>query len=111
LRRLARETNLQLERTWTTELPLETPIGIAVAARDYVYEQLLQRKTASFVPIEKIPDTRRPDNQQVSKVSLSRQLARGLIRVGNRFDPTSRITAPLGVAASIKGLFTNGTSG
>lgn len=109
LRCLARDTALQLEQTWTTELPLETPIGIAVAARDYFYEQLMQRKPAYPMSMERMSNTEIPPNPppSVGKVSLSRQLAHRLINAGKLFDPTSRITAPLGIAASIKGLFIN----
>jgi SAM-dependent methyltransferase len=97
-RRLANRTGFACRKVWTGELPLETPIGIAVAIRDWARE----RKGAVAVPDSPGPAS----NTEVdTRVPLSRQLARNVMRFAERVDPTRHVTARLGRAAAIRGLF------
>jgi 2-polyprenyl-3-methyl-5-hydroxy-6-metoxy-1,4-benzoquinol methylase len=101
LRKLGAQLGLKVERVWTSELPMETPIGLIVAARDFLRETRLGRING--------PRTARSDGTRASAsssgpVPLRRRLLRRLMRAAEGYDPTRHVTARLGLAASVKAL-------
>ena len=102
LRRAAVATGLSPRRIWFGELPLETPIGFAVAARDFVRERVLGQQA----------DVRMHDTniaQGDSKANMERRqrgtrVALGLMKIARHRDITAPIASRLGVAATVKAL-------
>jgi SAM-dependent methyltransferase len=99
-RRLALRTGFTCRRVWTGEQPLETPIGIVVALRDWIAE----RRVSSDAPeanrdpcVDGLPLDKR--------VPTQRRLARIAMRLTEHLDPTRHVTSLFGRAAAIRGLF------
>ncbi|WP_165485990.1 class I SAM-dependent methyltransferase [Frankia sp. Cppng1_Ct_nod] len=93
-------SGLTINRVWTSELPLETPIGFVVAIRDY----LRSAYSAKHPPRVEAPvpqDAKVSDHQP-----LSRRIVHRIYRVGKRGEPSSRLIGRLGRAASIKVVLT-----
>jgi 2-polyprenyl-3-methyl-5-hydroxy-6-metoxy-1,4-benzoquinol methylase len=102
LERLAARCGLRVQHAWTGELPLETPIGVAVAARDLVFERRPSSGGAAAVGhARRIEDhaAARPMRKAV------RALARLAMKSAARVDLTRIVTSRLGVAATIKAVF------
>jgi hypothetical protein len=81
-------------------MPLETPIGIATAARDYIRER---RRTPSPVAEQRVDTTTGATPQRSEP--LERRLARAVKRATARVDMTRHLAAKLGRAAAIRGLY------
>ncbi|MDP9034812.1 MAG: class I SAM-dependent methyltransferase, partial [Myxococcota bacterium] len=101
-RRLGRRTQLKCERVWTGELPLETPIGLAVAARDWILEHRRAETKPAMIPSHETPNESRAKD---SPVPFQRRVVRGLMKATARVDPTRHLTALVGKAAGIRALF------
>jgi len=99
-RRLAPRVGLSVSRVWTGELPLETPIGLATAARDY----LLEHRAGPPVPGGEHATQDGPAATPAAKAVL-RRIVRGAMDLTSRVDPTRRITTRMGKAAAIRALF------
>jgi hypothetical protein len=97
----AKDAGLTLERVWTSELPLETPIGIAAAVRDFTCERIRRK---SLPGAREHGDVANPGIPISGKMPLARQLRWSAMRAVDRWDPTSRLTASLGLAATAKAL-------
>ncbi|WP_157490991.1 MULTISPECIES: class I SAM-dependent methyltransferase [Protofrankia] len=102
---VAAAAGLAVGRVWTSELPLETPIGFAVAARDY-----LRRRRQGAHHRDASPG--RPPAAGPPAVRSAHQLAdRGVVGRVNRFkpgwEPSARLMAWLGRAATIKAVLTH----
>jgi 2-polyprenyl-3-methyl-5-hydroxy-6-metoxy-1,4-benzoquinol methylase len=92
--RASQAAGLQADRVWSSELPLEFPISMLVAARDWSQARL---RPAS--PPGDVEDSGSlPENgHRASTAKLARFYA-----LSSRFDPTSRLLASLGRAGTIK---------
>ncbi len=103
----ARAAGLRVSRTWSTELPLETPISVAVAARDYVRERR-RKEPVSTAGVEAAGvDTAGVDRAGVvmtadGRSHAGRQMVRWVYRIGGDREPTARLMSRIGRAASIK---------
>lgn len=83
-RRLGDRTKLPCRRTWTGELPLETPIGMAVAVRDWVRERRGAEQGNSPRSAQDAPRVESPTTEQVP---FQRRMARRLMKASARIDP------------------------
>jgi SAM-dependent methyltransferase len=99
LRRLGARAGFSTERVWTGELPLETPIGLATAARDFVRERWMGREPARG------GDGPAASTAAPGTVPLGRRFARFAVRTFASTDPTRYLTARVGRSAAIRGLF------
>jgi 2-polyprenyl-3-methyl-5-hydroxy-6-metoxy-1,4-benzoquinol methylase len=96
LERLAARCGLRVQHAWTGELPLETPIGIAVAMRDLALERRPSARGAADVG-----HARRTEDGEAAKPvrRAVRALARLAMKSAAGLDPCSVVTSRLGVAA------------
>jgi 2-polyprenyl-3-methyl-5-hydroxy-6-metoxy-1,4-benzoquinol methylase len=101
--RASQAAGLRAERVWSSELPLEFPISILVAARDWTQVRL---RPAS-VPGDVQASGSLPENGHRSSTA---RLAR-FYGLSSRFDPTSRLLASLGRAGTIKAHLRQPTDG
>jgi SAM-dependent methyltransferase len=99
-RQLAARTGFVCRRVWTGELPLETPIAVAAALRDWVRER---RLAAPADPYGATPAA--PGASTASGVPLRRRVVRTVMRMGQYTDPIRHMNALAGRAAAIRGLF------
>jgi 2-polyprenyl-3-methyl-5-hydroxy-6-metoxy-1,4-benzoquinol methylase len=98
LRTAAHGAGLEARRVWTGELPLETPAGLLVAARDLVKERILRRSaTAATGPAN-------GNATNVHATPLSRRLMRELMERARNVDPLPGIVASFEAAATVKAL-------
>jgi SAM-dependent methyltransferase len=105
LRRLGARTGLAAERVWTGEYPLETPIGILVAARDWLRER---RAPAHETPTPNGAAAQDPASSARSAgrgALTQRRIVRRVMDLARGIDPSHRLTARFGRAAAIRGLF------
>jgi SAM-dependent methyltransferase len=105
LRRLGARTGLVTEKVWTGEYPLETPIGVLVAARDWWRERRERPGPPAAAPDgsrRAVETSARRDN---GGGPMARRLARRLMKAARGVDPSYRVTSWLGRAAAIRGLF------
>jgi SAM-dependent methyltransferase len=97
MRVMAGRAGLLVDRVWTHELPLETPLALAIALRDWLRE----RRDAS------VPEGSRGPTPTASgpggKVPLARRVA-GSIHGFGRFDPLAPVIAAIDRASSVKGV-------
>jgi hypothetical protein len=94
LRLSATSAGLRPVRVWSSELPFETPIAVAVAVRDLISDR---RRDANG-------DTDQPAQTVSRERSWAPVLSRAY-RHGSRLDPTSHLLAAVGRAATVKVLF------
>src|SRR5262249_10997048 len=105
LRKLGVRTGLTVERVWTGEYPLETPIGIAVAARDYWRERRDEANERAPSGRSPAPDSAPPAARAGGRALLQRRIRGRVMGLARGLDPSHRVTAWLGRAAAIRGLF------
>jgi SAM-dependent methyltransferase len=105
LRKLGARTGLSTERVWTGEYPLETPIGILVAARDWWRERRGPAGGHSSSNGDVTQDPGDPDPMPSDGLSAQRRILRRTMELARGVDPSYRLTARLGRAAAIRGLF------
>lgn len=98
---VAARAGLIPERVWTTELPLETPVGFAVALRDLYLERVHGRVTVEVV--NDAPNL--PSTAATPSVPLSRRARIAAMKYAESLDPTRLVVERLGVAASVKAVF------
>ena len=99
-RRLAPRVGLSLSRVWTGELPLETPIGLATAARDFILEKSSRRAGTAAEHA-----TQDGGAAPSASRAVLRRVVRGAMHLMATVDPTRRLTTRMGRAAAIRGLF------
>lgn len=87
--RAARVAGLRVERVWSGELPLEFPVSVLVAARDWTRSR---RPATGAVGLPEAPS---------ASVTSRQRLAR-LYGLGAHLDPTSRMLGAMGRAASVR---------
>lgn len=93
LTRVASAADLRPERIWSGELPFEFPISALAAARDWAQARRYPGADGSHDhAIEDLP---------AADLSGKTRLAR-FYSSSTRFDPTPRLLAALGRAASVK---------
>lgn len=102
LRRAAVATGLSPRRIWFGELPLETPIGFAVAARDYVRERVLKHQADVRMHDTNIAPSKQSQGDE--RKQRATRVANGLMKLARNRDITAPIAARLGVAATVKAL-------
>jgi 2-polyprenyl-3-methyl-5-hydroxy-6-metoxy-1,4-benzoquinol methylase len=99
-RKLAARTGLECKKTWTGELPLETPIGLAVAFRDWMRERRTIASSAT--------DVIAGDQAQVApnmSGSAKRRAMRRVFSLAENVDPTRFVTSKIGRAAAVRAVF------
>jgi 2-polyprenyl-3-methyl-5-hydroxy-6-metoxy-1,4-benzoquinol methylase len=101
-RLLAERTGFRCNRVWTGELPLETPIAVAVSLRDWMRER---RRPASGEANGVESGRCEVGGRSSRGVPFQRRLARRLMRMGEHTDPIRHVNALVGRAAAIRGLF------
>ncbi|WP_165034871.1 class I SAM-dependent methyltransferase [Candidatus Protofrankia californiensis] len=104
---VAATAGLAVGRVWTSELPLETPIGFAVAARDYLRRRRHgagHRDAAPGRPPAAGTPATRPAHEVVDRKAIGR-----VYRFRPGWEPSARLMARLGRAASIKAVLTHPT--
>jgi 2-polyprenyl-3-methyl-5-hydroxy-6-metoxy-1,4-benzoquinol methylase len=101
-RRLASRTGFTCRRTWTGELPLETPIAVAAAARDWVRER---RGVHADMEANGAGHAAAAGASPAVQAPLDRRLKRKLMAVARYTDPIRHMNALAGRAAAIRGLF------
>jgi len=94
LSRVALSADLRPERIWTGELPFEFPISVLVAARDWV-------RARHHLGADSSHSHAAEDLPCAADLSTKARLAR-FYSASTRFDPTSRLLAALGRAATVK---------
>jgi 2-polyprenyl-3-methyl-5-hydroxy-6-metoxy-1,4-benzoquinol methylase len=92
--RAAKAVDLRTEQVWSTELPFELPVSALVAARDWTRARRGPSTTASN---GHLAGTAVEGVDAASKSRLAR-----FYSVSAYFDPTSRLLAALGRAATVK---------
>ena len=97
---LASRTGYQLEKRWSGELPLETPVGLLVAARDYLRDARGKRAGAVNASAS-APSSTPPKRSRLAQ----KRLVAALFRAAERVDPSRHVIASFERAASVKGLF------
>lgn len=114
MRSVAKAAGVTVGDLWTGELPLETPVSVAVALRDMVAERKSLRMNRSLgrdgppsaLPnINAAPD-RRGDGRN-GRPSVARRLVRAAWRL-RPIDPTAPLIGALGGGATVKAIFTAG---
>jgi SAM-dependent methyltransferase len=101
-RRLADRTGLTCRDVWTGEMPLETPIGLAVAFRDWMRE----RRAAGGLSFQPTTGGDAPAAHNASRRGLmQRAIMRRIVRLARNVDPTSHLTSKLGRAATVRAVF------
>ncbi|SBW22321.1 type 12 methyltransferase [Candidatus Protofrankia californiensis] len=93
----AASAGLIVNRVWSSELPLETPIGFAVAARDYLRSTRLGKHPS-------VPEERTTQTIVSARQTLSRRTIHWIYRTGGKREPSARLVGRLGRAASIKAI-------
>jgi len=96
----ALRANLVPLKTWTTEMPLETPVGLMVAARDFAREEVLPRLRGA--PRNEPRVVAATHGPPVRRDPLSRKAKRLLMNAAAGFDLSSRLASRLGRAATVK---------
>jgi SAM-dependent methyltransferase len=98
--RIAQTIGLRSERIWSSELPLEFPISALVAARDWTRSRRSPSSAAS--------DGRLSGNPVGGVDAASKARLARLYSISAPFDPTSRLLAALGRAATVKARLRSG---
>ncbi|HKU37290.1 MAG TPA: methyltransferase domain-containing protein [Polyangiales bacterium] len=94
LRVLASRTGYRLERRWSAELPLETPLGLLVAVRDYLRDSRGQSA----------PESAGTPAGATGRSARKRLLSR-VYDAARHLDPSRHAVARLQRAATVKGVF------
>jgi hypothetical protein len=105
LRQLADGAGYQLTRGWTAELPLETPLGLMVAARDFIKERRARRKGD---PPSRFQATTMPSEPSVTHDrgrTRKKRLLATIYRSAKHIDPTRHMVGAVQRAATVKGVF------
>lgn len=102
LRALARRSGLRADAIWTTELPLETPVSVLVAARDRFREGRTRRPGPSAVAV---PTARTPAASTGYTSTRARRAVQWINRTCGNREPTALLLSRLGWASSVKVTF------
>jgi SAM-dependent methyltransferase len=92
--RASQAAGLRADRIWSSELPLEFPVSVLVAARDWT--QVRMRPAGAPGEVQ-APGNSPENGHRASTARMARFYA-----LSGRFDPTSRLLASLGRAGTIK---------
>jgi 2-polyprenyl-3-methyl-5-hydroxy-6-metoxy-1,4-benzoquinol methylase len=101
LAQLADLAGYRVDRSWSGEQPLETPIGLLVAARDFVRERRAKTPAASSLRME--TPSEQPSTNAAARARKKRLLAL-VYRATSSIDLTRRVTGIAGRAATVKGV-------
>ncbi|WP_165485379.1 class I SAM-dependent methyltransferase [Protofrankia symbiont of Coriaria ruscifolia] len=104
---VAAAAGLAVGRVWTGELPLETPIGLAVAVRDYFRCRRSEAGRRDAAP-GRPPAAGAPAIRAAHEAADRRTNGRAH-RFRPGWEPSARLMARLGRAASIKAVLTHQT--
>jgi hypothetical protein len=102
LQRLAEGSGYALRRRWSTELPFETPIGLLVAARDFLRERRsggpTEARSRFAEPVADAPAKRDPARER------KKRLLAQFYRASRRVDLSRHAVGAVQRAATIKGI-------
>jgi len=107
LRHLAALADYRLDRSWSSELPFETPIGCVVAARDYLRDR---RKAGRGQSASRFQTAAGAGISNDTNRARKKRLLSAFYRLAENVDPTRHAIGALHRAATVKGILIPGES-